>query len=371
MDGQAGHDQEGVVGPLLRACRLRMGADLDEASQSLNIRRVFLEAIEDGRYRDLPGPAYVSGFVRAYAEYLGVDGEEAVRRVRAETRRGSHPGDLRFPEPVSESASPGGSIVLVGALIAIVAYGLWYVGTSRDGFVADLVAPLPERLATLLPDSFSTPSEPADTPATGGPAELTPGPSRKPAAPVLVPGPDVLVADAARSALPEDRGNRNDVDATVAMSAPSPTAHGGSGLRRDDASSQVAPGRGSDPQAGVTAAPAGASGEVRTTTSVPAGAAQAADGPADGIARVVLTATERSWVEIRDPLGNRILSRIMAPGEDYLVPAQSGLRLTVGNAGGLEIRVNGEPIPALGGPGVVRRNVPLEPDRLQPRSANP
>lgn len=391
MDGQAGRDHGAGVGPLLRAYRLRMGADLDAASEALNIRRGFLEAIEDGRYHDLPGPAYISGFVRAYAEFLGIDGDEVVRRVRAETQGGKGPESLHFPEPVSESASPGGSIVLVGALIAMLAYGVWYVGTSRDGTVADLVAPLPDRLAALLPGGgTSQPSadpEPAAgfQPDAGAPGETAPDADpapalapATPAAPPSTPPADMRVADADAAAT-RPRRPENATDAAE----PASPEHADETVLRGFATTD-SEARGVPPRlvaGGSGAAIAGGSGLLPSaerpndaagnrTTHAPSAARAGETSTAIG-ARVVLTATERSWVEIRDPLGNRILSRIMAPGEAYQVPDQAGLRLTVGNAGGLEIRVNGQPIPALGGPGVVRRNVPLEPDRLQTRLANP
>ena len=50
----------------------------------LHIRLAYLKAIEDGRFKDLPGLTYASGFVRSYADYLGLDGEEMVRRFREE-----------------------------------------------------------------------------------------------------------------------------------------------------------------------------------------------------------------------------------------------------------------------------------------------
>lgn len=375
MDGQAGRDHGAGVGPLLRAYRLRMGADLDVASEALNIRRGFLEAIEDGRYHELPGPAYISGFVRAYAEFLGIDGDEVVRRVRAETKAGTGPESLHFPEPVSESASPGGSIVLVGALIAMLAYGVWYVGTSREGTVADLVAPLPDRLAALLPGGGTTQPSADPEPAADPAPAVAP---TTPAAPPSTPPADIRVADADAAAT-RPRRPENATDA----------AEPASSQRADETVPQALADTDSRARGGPPSLVAGGSGAAvaggsdllssaerpndaagNRTTHAPSAARAGETSTAIG-ARVVLTATERSWVEIRDPLGNRILSRIMAPGEAYQVPDQAGLRLTVGNAGGLEIRVNGQPIPALGGPGVVRRNVPLEPDRLQTRLANP
>lgn len=49
------------------------GLDIAQCAEAIFIRARYLTAIEDGRFEDLPDPAYVGGFVRAYAEHLGVD----------------------------------------------------------------------------------------------------------------------------------------------------------------------------------------------------------------------------------------------------------------------------------------------------------
>ena len=68
------------VGGLLKASRLRIGEDLRDIADILKIRYVYLEAIEDGRFDDLPGATYSRGFIRTYAEHLGLDSDEVIRR---------------------------------------------------------------------------------------------------------------------------------------------------------------------------------------------------------------------------------------------------------------------------------------------------
>lgn len=140
------------VGALLCASRQRVGEELRDVADMLRIRYPYLEAIEEGRYGDLPGQTYAVGFVRAYAEHLGLDSEEVVRRFKAEIETGGKRHDLHFPTPMAETGIPGGAIVFVGLIVAVLAYGGWYLSTTKDGFLSDLVSPLPERLAALVSD---------------------------------------------------------------------------------------------------------------------------------------------------------------------------------------------------------------------------
>jgi len=59
-------------------------AETGDVAAELRIRESYLDAIERGELEALPGPAYQLGFVRAYARILGLDGDEILRRFRAE-----------------------------------------------------------------------------------------------------------------------------------------------------------------------------------------------------------------------------------------------------------------------------------------------
>lgn len=148
--GQSDSDASPRVGALLRASRTRVGEDLRDVSEILRIRYLYLEAIEACRYEDLPGETYAVGFIRSYAEHLGLDGEEVVRRFRAEQAGSERANELAFPTPVPESGIPKGAIVLVGVFLALVVYGGWYATTTDEDFLADLIAPVPDRLKHLV-----------------------------------------------------------------------------------------------------------------------------------------------------------------------------------------------------------------------------
>ena len=63
------------IGNSLREARLRQGLEFPELEQATKIRGKYLRALEQEEFEQLPGPTYVKGFLRSYAEYLGLDGQ--------------------------------------------------------------------------------------------------------------------------------------------------------------------------------------------------------------------------------------------------------------------------------------------------------
>jgi cytoskeleton protein RodZ len=64
-----------------------------------------------------------------------------------------------------------------------------------------------------------------------------------------------------------------------------------------------------------------------------------------------------------------VFSRILRAGEAYKVPQRPGLSLRTGNAGALEITVDGKAVPSIGGVGALRRDVVLDPSELSAGTA--
>ncbi|MFB0992571.1 MAG: DUF4115 domain-containing protein, partial [Rhodospirillales bacterium] len=89
-----------------------------------------------------------------------------------------------------------------------------------------------------------------------------------------------------------------------------------------------------------------------------------------GPSRITINAKSNSWIQVRDDNSNTMLvTRLLTTGDQYVVPDQPGLVLLTGNAGALEVIVDGDPVPSIGGAGVVRRGVLLDVDRLKAGTA--
>ncbi|HCX14698.1 MAG TPA: hypothetical protein DGZ24_05220 [Rhodospirillaceae bacterium] len=138
------------VGALLCTTRKRTGKDLQQIAEVLRIRFNYLHAIEGGRYEELPGQAYALGFIRSYAEYLGLDGDEVIRRYKEENSGMRRVVSFDFPIPMIESGVPSSALVLFAIVVGMAIYGAWYAIAASERGAVELIQEVPSRLAPLL-----------------------------------------------------------------------------------------------------------------------------------------------------------------------------------------------------------------------------
>jgi cytoskeleton protein RodZ len=138
-----------TVGQDLRAARLRRGDDLASVSRALKIRKDHLEALEEDRFEQLPGRAYAIGFVRSYADYLGIDPVQSVERFKLEIAgRGADPlPAAALPAIEEERQLPHGWIIIAAVVVLLVGYGIYRLALSADSLVNQPVAAVPQQLA--------------------------------------------------------------------------------------------------------------------------------------------------------------------------------------------------------------------------------
>ena len=134
LPDREGAENESGVGPLLKAARMRVGSELEEIAIALRIRYPYLRAIEENRYDELPGAAYTVGFIRSYAEHLGLDSAEIVRRYKLEHSSLREKQKLIFPTPITENRIPGLMTILFGSIFVFLSYGSWHLSKNDESF---------------------------------------------------------------------------------------------------------------------------------------------------------------------------------------------------------------------------------------------
>ena len=444
----------------LRRTRVAHDLSLENVAATLRIRVDFIKAMEEDRFDDLPGPAYISGFLRTYANHLGLDGDQLVAWFKDDSQSTFAPREMELPVPISEIRRPTFPIITVSLVIAIGIAAAWYVYQESRSIDIDLIpevpGPVAEGVSVDAPDDespaapdgdavFATagngnPEAAADTTrATVEPADDTervaeahdspdtlgttqdgsPDAGMADVAPdsegttgddgadaVVLPDTVDISGDSSRDAVDGDVADVLPDSAEVAVdSGPDDaaavaeevalpdTAGDGSPDAGDEAVTEV-PGEDANDavEAGLPEDDSGTAADVALQDVADASGEETWDEPvfasedavrepevADGGetdsqhtvygtpgagSRIELRAIAETWVQVTAPDGVAVLTHILLPGDVYHVPDRDDLMLDTGNAGGLEIRVDGELMPSLGGAGAVVRDVLLSVEGL-------
>jgi len=289
------------VGDYLRELRQRRGLSLEEMSRATRVASRYLECLESDRFSALPAPVFTRGFIRAYCQAVGEPPDEALARY--ESRDGATPPPPRTtpaagPPPVpAESGARSRSAVLVSFVLLVI------LGMALFA-VALMTQPAREERVDRRPPADAVASLPA--PAAPTVPEASP-PSSPPAAP---PTPPRLAAVAP---------------------PPAPAS------------------------AVVTAAPVRATAPPAWLPDV-----QAATGGVASPYRLVAHVSEATWIRVRTEDGRNIEETVPA-GEVREWVSNRPFVLTLGNAGGVTLELNGRTLPPLGASGAVISRIVLPP----------
>lgn len=286
------------IGSHLREARESQNLTLAQVEEATRIRHALLEALEEERFDDLPGDVYARGFIRNYGRYLGLDTAELLRdyhHVRQDT-------PVSVPSVLDEPLTRRGALqswhsVIVG-FVTILLLGLvgWYA-YNRFYLKVDLLEslwPLTRPTAslgapTLIPLTPTTPVEPTSTPVQVEAQQLTPTPKEQSA--MRVP-----TATRLTQAAPTATARPTELEPT--RLAPSPTMAISVGI------------------------------EVHVRLLAP------------------------TYFEI-DSDGESIYAGILDEGAKQIWTASKEIKLLIGNAGGVEITVNGVTLDPLGESGEI------------------
>jgi len=136
------------IGSSLREARLRQELDFPELEERTKIRPKYLRALEDERFDILPAPTYVRGFLRSYAETLGLDGQPFVDEYNTRFAVGEDDPPLRarrVPAPRRDRGVRESRLAVVALFAIAVATALviaaWRFGGPEGESVPGLAAP--------------------------------------------------------------------------------------------------------------------------------------------------------------------------------------------------------------------------------------
>ncbi len=336
------------VGDILCDARIEKDKELKDIANILRIRLPFLEAIENSDYQRLPGTTYAIGFIRAYAEYLGLDSAKLINQFKIEADQLKHNTELHFPEPLVGTKIPGGAVIFICVILASVFYGAWIMISNNEQPISKIITQLPENLATMFNDDLIDSKnkvnivEPLTTPekiitAEEIKTELATETQEITTAEEIK---TELATETQEISMPEE----NMAEIVVITEEIIQPEDINNGINIDETNEELAP------TAPIVMA------EINRKPRI--------YGKENINSRVIIIANSPTWVEISLPSGELILTRLLNNKDSFNVPNIDGLSLITGNAGGLDFMVDGVKIPNIGPIGSVRRNISLNVDDL-------
>ncbi len=374
-----------AVGQQLREARQQRGEDLYDIAEILRLKPSYLYALEEGDYTAFPGRAYAFGFLRSYADYLGFQGEEVLRQIKAVIDAAPVEPKLEYRAPIIERHRPTAVALVTVALIIGATAGGWYAVRQTGGLPLDRLAALPGEIGRMVTEFAArdpAAGEPVPIPVANGSGQETGH-----AAPNLPASgtTDATLASLERLAAPEETPPvlPRAVVVPVVSTPPAPAASppepeqaaSATGTEAVDITSAIAAELPADQELVSTSAAARPRTPARQRSSAAALLAELRDpGAAAGEGRtfgdpsasgVMLLARDTTWIQVRSADRAFVRTRILEPGDRFYLPARDDLALWTGNAGGLEIWLQGERLGTAGEPGQVVRDLPLRPDALK------
>jgi len=91
------------IGALFRERREQLGYSLQDAEQHTRIRKIHLASIENNRFSELPGQVYLTGFIRVYARYLGLDSDSLLALLEDLPKEAGNPAIKTVPIPMKKN----------------------------------------------------------------------------------------------------------------------------------------------------------------------------------------------------------------------------------------------------------------------------
>ena len=299
------------LGSILKTARTRHGLKIEQIAAELRVESRYLEALEEDRLEIFAAPVFVKGYLRHLANRFGLEYDSLLRRYTEQTDARDAP--VTYVEPIQK---PKTLLVplLIGALILVLGIpAFWFTWVSRDSLSSvissDGESPLPAEVQTLPEENVGSPDPDleAELPAESVlPAEAEPPAESVPPAETELPaeGELEIESDQAGPALPEGQ--------------PPIGADPGEATQPEDAAAPL---------------PTAASAE---DTSTPIQLSES-------LLQVAIRFEEDSWTEVNDGDGNSLYYALGMAGVTENLAGVPPLSVTLGNPGGVQVSINGQP----------------------------
>lgn len=319
-----------AFGDYLRRERELRGISLDEVAQSTKISASILENIEHGRIDSLPAIPFVKGFLRAYADYVGLDPASVVLRFEAAFLADEAEARRALGLPWARVRRVG--LIAVAGVLAVLAV------TELALHRADLVGlvhrkPKPPAAAARTAPATASPESPAVDPE------------------------EAMERIKVKLGLKEIERKIKEAPVEIPTEAPSASAQVPTSTAPGFRVPRRGPGDAGAADAGSTRTTDGATTGDTTASPPGKGERTSADAPREGSSVLVVHGISPTWVQII-PDDGPSQDRLLQVGDDWIVAARKFV-LRVGDGGAVSLTLDGRELGSAGEKGVfVRRELP-------------
>ena len=187
-----------MVGDILRKERERQRMTIPEIEEGTSIRASYIEAIESGEYDKMPGRVYAKGFIKNYANFLNLNGDEIVKQFMSEVsppaevveqtkdvtpeskgKNFSFSANGRRLEEVSSRFSSNHLVAAIIALAVLVGGFFYFKGSGTEVAQSDVTKPQEVQQVQQTTETTAPATPPAEsvvtTPAAAAPAPKVEG----------------------------------------------------------------------------------------------------------------------------------------------------------------------------------------------------
>lgn len=315
-------------GELLRRERDALELSREEVAAALNLRPAVIDGLERDSYEEIPIATYRRGYLRSYANLLGLDEERVLAAYKAHFGKDDLEQKVTPVHIVNKPPSRIGAwlfrlatLVVIAGLIGLTL--MWW--QSRGGSQP----PSPSDSAPVAVDGLDGSTAVAES-GTNGTTPPAPEETTESSPPTQAP----VEADASEAPTDGEPNLLGTTDQAAVTEAPSEaTTADASTTEEEDATAE-----GDDTSAGDTATDDASADDESTDVA-------ASDQATQADPRVLnLTFNEQSWTEIFDANEQRVFVGLQEPGTTARVEGDPPFRLTVGNATGVELSWGGETV---------------------------
>ena len=342
------------IGAVLASARRSKEMSLQDLSDTLRIPKNYLKSLENSDFENLPGIAYVPGYIRSYCKATDIDSSALIAAYFSSVDDKDVAPIYEVPGQALVPKFSKSSVAMVAVIIAIIGYTSWFVVLRDTPDQVVSVPPVSQQVLQLADAGDAT-------------IQNLPNTNSEQTTQLDIQTPPIIDDTSSELAVAGSDLENNQVDdnsPSEIAEAELPSQIPASLEKLENQETQIA--LSSDSLASDESLQAA---DIQTAVSVDP--KPQSSNPSSAIAKEVelsdtltIRATASSWIEMVNSDGDVITSKLLRTGESIAANLDDKLYLTTGNAGGLMFELTDLPAFRVGKIGEIVRDLPLRADSI-------